>query len=323
MITISLCMIVKNEEKNLERCLSSYAPLMDEIIVVDTGSTDRTKEIAARFTEKIYDFEWINDFSAARNFSFEKATCDYIFSADADEVLDEENREQFAILKQVLDEKIEIVQMYYGNQFQNGTIYNYDCELRPKLFKRLRTFTWIEPIHETVRTLPVVFDSDIVITHMPEESHTKRDLEAFERMVSENKRVSSRLHNIYAKELFVSGDASDFERAVPFFEESILDDNRAEDEKLEAVCVLAKAYRLLKKDAKFVKYALLSEIGLCSELCYEIGQYFYENGEYSDALHWFTMASMHTGPILNIHYGEKYPNEGIENCKVKLGENVQ
>lgn len=323
MITISLCMIVKNEEKNLERCLSSYAPLMDEIIVVDTGSTDRTKEIAARFTEKIYHFEWINDFSAARNFSFEKATCDYIFSADADEVLDEENREQFAILKQVLDEKIEIVQMYYGNQFQNGTIYNYDCELRPKLFKRLRTFTWIEPIHETVRTLPVVFDSDIVITHMPEESHTKRDLAAFERMVSENKRVSSRLHNIYAKELFVSGDASDFERAVPFFEESILDDNRAEDEKLEAVCVLAKAYRLLKKDAKFVKYALLSEIGLCSELCYEIGQYFYENGEYSDALHWFTMASMHTGPILNIHYGEKYPNEGIENCKVKLGENVQ
>lgn len=323
MITISLCMIVKNEEKNLERCLSSYAPLMDEIIVVDTGSTDRTKEIAARFTDKIYDFEWINDFSAARNFSFEKATCDYIFSADADEVLDEENREQFAILKQVLDEKIEIVQMYYGNQFQNGTIYNYDCELRPKLFKRLRTFTWIEPIHETVRTLPVVFDSDIVITHMPEESHTKRDLAAFERMVSENKRVSSRLHNIYAKELFVSGDASDFERAVPFFEESILDDNRAEDEKLEAVCVLAKAYRLLKKDAKFVKYALLSEIGLCSELCYEIGQYFYENGEYSDALHWFTMASMHTGPILNIHYGEKYPNEGIENCKVKLGENVQ
>ena len=56
MVTISLCMIVKNEEKNLERCLNSYAPLMDEIIVVDTGSTDKTKEIAARFTDKIYDF---------------------------------------------------------------------------------------------------------------------------------------------------------------------------------------------------------------------------------------------------------------------------
>ena len=320
MITISLCMIVKNEEKNLERCLKSYAPLMDEIIVVDTGSTDKTKEIASRFTDKIYEFKWVDDFSAARNFSFEKATCDYIFSADADEVLDEENREQFAILKQVLDEEIEIVQMYYGNQFQNGTIYNYDCELRPKLFKRLRSFTWIEPIHETVRTLPVVFDSDIVITHMPEESHTKRDLAAFERMVKRGERISARLHNIYAKELFVSGDEADFEKAIPFFEASFLDENRADDEKLEAVCVLAKAYRLLKKDAKFLKY-VFSEIGICAEICYEIGQYFYDNGEYADAMHWFTVAT-NTQPLLNLKYGEEFPNQGIENCRVKLGENV-
>ena len=88
MITISLCMIVKNEEKILDRCLSGLADLMDEIIVVDTGSTDRTKEIAAKYTDKIYDFKWINDFSAARNYAFSKATRDYIYSADADEVLD-------------------------------------------------------------------------------------------------------------------------------------------------------------------------------------------------------------------------------------------
>jgi len=320
MITISLCMIVKNEEKNLERCLKSYAPLMDEIIVVDTGSTDRTKEIAARFTDKIYDFKWVDDFSAARNFSFEKATCDYIFSADADEVLDEENRAQFSILKQVLDEEIEIVQMYYGNQFQNGTIYNYDCELRPKLFKRLRKFTWIEPIHETVRTLPVVFDSDIVITHLPEESHTKRDLAVFERMVLKGERISSRLHNIYAKELFVSGDTEDFEKALPFFEDSFQDESREDDEKLEAVCVLAKAYRMLKKDAKFIKY-VFSEIGICAEICYEIGQYFYENAEYEDAMHWFNVAA-NTAPLLNLKYKDEFPKQGIENCRVKLGKNV-
>ena len=322
MITISLCMIVKNEEKNLERCLKSYAPLMDEIIIVDTGSTDKTKEIAAKFTDKIYDFEWTNDFAAARNFSFEKATCDYIFSADADEVLDEENRQQFAILKSVLDEDIEIVQMYYGNQFQNGTIYNYDCELRPKLFKRLRKFTWIEPIHETVRTLPVVFDSDIVITHLPEESHTKRDLAVFERMVSGKIRMSARLHNIYAKELFVSGDRTDFEKAVVFFEESFQDETRADDEKLEAVCVLAKAYRMLGKEAKFLKYAVFSEVGICAELCYEIGQYFYENSEYEEAMHWYGVAT-NTQPILNIKYGDVFPKEGIRNCQIKLGKIVQ
>ena len=179
MITISLCMIVKNEEKNLERCLKSYAPLMDEIIVVDTGSTDRTKEIAARFTDKIYDFKWVDDFSAARNFSFEKATCDYIFSADADEVLDEENRAQFSILKQVLDEEIEIVQMYYGNQLSQNSIYNFDKEYRPKLYKRLRKFMWQEPIHEAVRLEPVVFDSEIVIWHKPHGQHGARDLSYF------------------------------------------------------------------------------------------------------------------------------------------------
>ena len=70
-------MIVKNESKVLRRCLDSVAHLMDEIIIVDTGSTDNTKKIALEYTDKVYDFEWINDFSAARNFAFSKATKDY------------------------------------------------------------------------------------------------------------------------------------------------------------------------------------------------------------------------------------------------------
>ena len=88
MITVSLCMIVKNEEDILARCLDSLKGLMDEIIIVDTGSTDRTKEIAANYTDKIYDFSWCDDFAAARNFSFYKATKEYIYAPDADEVLD-------------------------------------------------------------------------------------------------------------------------------------------------------------------------------------------------------------------------------------------
>ena len=66
-------MIVKNEEKILDRCLSTVVDLVDEVVIVDTGSTDATKEIAARYTDKIYDFRWIDDFSAARNFAFSKA----------------------------------------------------------------------------------------------------------------------------------------------------------------------------------------------------------------------------------------------------------
>lgn len=82
---LSLCMIVKDEEKNLKRCLSKVASFVDEIIIVDTGSTDSTKTIASEFTDKIYDFNWCNDFSKARNFSISKASNNWILVLDADE----------------------------------------------------------------------------------------------------------------------------------------------------------------------------------------------------------------------------------------------
>ena len=124
MVTISLCMIVKNEEKILERCLDSVADLVDEIVIADTGSTDATREIARRYTEKVYDFPWTDDFSAARNFVFSRATQEYIYSADADEVLSPENRERFRLLKETLLPEVEIVQMKYANQLQFNTVYN-------------------------------------------------------------------------------------------------------------------------------------------------------------------------------------------------------
>ena len=83
MVTVSLCLIVKNEADRLDNCLKSVAEAVDEIIIVDTGSTDETKEIARRYTDKVYDFTWCDDFSAARNESFRHATKDYILWLDA------------------------------------------------------------------------------------------------------------------------------------------------------------------------------------------------------------------------------------------------
>ncbi len=166
MATFSLCMIVKNEEKVLGRCLDSLVDIMDEIIIVDTGSDDRTKEIAGRYTDKVYDFEWIGDFSAARNFASSKASGEYIYTADADEYLDEENRQKLRQLKEILLPEIELVQMYYCSRLDEyNTTGNFEKELRPKLYRRLRQFTWIDPIHETLRLDPVVFDSEIEIFH--------------------------------------------------------------------------------------------------------------------------------------------------------------
>jgi len=85
--TVSLCMIVKNEEKDLSRCLRSAKPVLHEMVIVDTGSTDRTRQIATAFGARVFDFEWVDDFSKARNFSLAQASGDWILILDADEIL--------------------------------------------------------------------------------------------------------------------------------------------------------------------------------------------------------------------------------------------
>lgn len=84
---ISLCMIVKNEEQNLESCLKYIRNKADEIVIVDTGSTDKTLEIAKKYTDKVFDFKWCDDFAAARNYSIEKAKNDWVLILDADETV--------------------------------------------------------------------------------------------------------------------------------------------------------------------------------------------------------------------------------------------
>ncbi|MCC3374068.1 glycosyltransferase [Cohnella sp. REN36] len=92
---LSLCMICKNEEKVLTRCLESVQGIADEIIVVDTGSTDKTKEIARRYTEHVYDFVWVNDFAMAKNEAIRRATSKWILVLDADEYLDRDGKDAF------------------------------------------------------------------------------------------------------------------------------------------------------------------------------------------------------------------------------------
>jgi len=99
--TISACMIVKNEEQHLPRCLSSIKDLVDEMVIVDTGSTDRTVEIAESFGARVYHHKWENDFSKARNISIGYGQCDWIFIIDADEELETDD---LPLLKRTLQE---------------------------------------------------------------------------------------------------------------------------------------------------------------------------------------------------------------------------
>ena len=147
---LSVCMIVRNEENVLERCLRSLHGIADEIIVVDTGSTDRTKEIAMKYTDKVYDFKWVNDFSKARNFSASKATGDWILIVDADEFVD---RESFKRFKEELSTNppefeinaVEIINFIGANA--DATAKN----LHTRLYKNNGKIKFYRPIHEVLR----------------------------------------------------------------------------------------------------------------------------------------------------------------------------
>ena len=120
MSTISLCMITKNEEAFLESCLLSVKDLVDEIIVVDTGSTDKTKEIALKHNAKVFDFAWCDNFAAARNESLKHATGDWILILDADEELDKEGINKIkAELQNPSFLAYSMPQLHYTNKFMN------------------------------------------------------------------------------------------------------------------------------------------------------------------------------------------------------------
>ena len=185
---ISVCMIVKNEEKYLEQCLNSIKELVDEIIIVDTGSTDRTKEIAARFTNKIFDFQWCDDFAAARNESLKHATGDWILALDADEIIEKSDFSK--IIEAISSEQnfaFSLPQLHYTNEFTTHpdfvpTSHNplslnfkgfYSVQVI-RLFKRIPSIFFDYCVHETV--LPSLEKQGIIIPDLMVPIHHYHEL---------------------------------------------------------------------------------------------------------------------------------------------------
>lgn len=148
--TISLCMIVKNEEAYLANCLESAKDVVDEIIIVDTGSTDKTLEIAAGFGAKIYHFDWVNDFSIARNAAIQHVTSDWVLQLDADEVLTPESQKELRRVIQrddltgLMVKIVNHINLLDGNR---ETIEHYTI----RVFPRHPEIIYREPIHEQVK----------------------------------------------------------------------------------------------------------------------------------------------------------------------------
>ncbi|WEK53893.1 MAG: glycosyltransferase family 2 protein [Candidatus Cohnella colombiensis] len=188
---ISLCMIVKNEEKTLERCLSSVYRYLDEIIIVDTGSTDRTIEIAKRYTDHIYHFTWVNDFSVARNESLKYATSKWILYMDADDYMEEKD---IASLRELLSELIPqpdlVYQIPYTSLLSNQATGPMNITPAIRVFPNHMDLQFHRPIHEQLqseRGIPLraadikipIYHTGYTPTEMEEKKKHERNLSIF------------------------------------------------------------------------------------------------------------------------------------------------
>lgn len=285
-------MIVRNEEDVLERCVNSVKDLVDEIIIVDTGSTDRTKEIARQFTDKIYDFEWIDDFSAARNFAFKQATKDYIFYIDADDVLKEEDREKFKTLKEELSPDVDSVSMYYHIAFDEYGNPTFKFR-RNRLVKRERNFVWKGAVHEYLEVYGRVIESDIAITHISDskKGYSDRNLKIYENRLAKGEPFTARDMFYYANEL---RDHKHFERAITQYEKFLELNKGWVEDKIRACINMAGCYRALGNTEKEIE-SLVRSINYDvprPEVSCRMGDLYLERKLYDKAIMWYQLAIM-------------------------------
>ncbi len=151
-IRISQCMIVKNEEKNIERALSWGRPVMWEQIVVDTGSTDRTVELAEAMGATVYHFQWINDFAAAKNYAIERCRGDWIAMLDADEYMQPEDRDKLPELMAQADKRqLDVLSADWQQVREDGASFSSSTLVR--FFRNVPEIRYRRRIHEQLESV--------------------------------------------------------------------------------------------------------------------------------------------------------------------------
>lgn len=288
MATLSVCMIVKNEEKVLARCLQSVQGLADEIVIVDTGSTDATKDIARSFTSQVYDFEWVDDFAAARNFSFSKATKDYIMWLDADDVLLDDDREAFEQLMRTLPENTDVVMCRYHTGFDERGKPNF-FYYRERIVRNEAGFFWKGAIHEAIEIRGQILYSIAAVTHQKSgPGDPDRNLRIFEHMLQKGERLAPREQFYYARELHDHGRTRE---AIQILQSFLKEGAGWVENNIEA-CRLLSACRV-ETGEKGALQALLNSFQYDvprAETCCDIGRLFLEQGRYREAIFWYELA---------------------------------
>lgn len=298
----SICIIAKNEAQNIERCLQSVQSFDCEIIVVDTGSTDGTKEIAAKYTNRIFDFTWVNDFSAARNFSLSKASYDWVLVLDCDEWVQDANPEEFMTLARTYP-------AYIGRLTRKNLTYT-DSEkavytdLVERFFSR-RYFHYEGTIHEQVMPItneqPMLFDIPLTVLHSGYVG-TAEDLEAkrIRNMTLLEKELEKYPDDPYL--YFQMGQEyyclNDYEKAADYYSKVLTYDL---DPSLEYLRLTLQAYGNCLLSLGRVEEALQYEqiyddFGNAPDFIFLMGRIYYVSGQYLKALSEFIKATTMDNP---------------------------
>jgi glycosyltransferase involved in cell wall biosynthesis len=281
-------MIVKNEEKVINNCLSSVYNLVDEIIIVDTGSTDHTKEIVQKYTQKIYDFQWHDNFSTARNYSFSKGTMDYIFWLDADDCLLPVDQDRFKALKSKMSDSTDAYSMIYHYAFDE--YHNVSLSFRKnRMVKRSQDYKWHGFVHEYLDVAGSIEDTDICVTHNRITHDSNRNLNIYQQMERNGITLSPRDIFYYGKELF---DHEQYQEAIDYFLRFLKKEGTWIEDTLRACLLLSKAYYALDNLAASKRYSLLTfeYEAPRAEACCQLGLCFIKEEFLKDAIFWYEYA---------------------------------
>lgn len=287
MATISLCMIVKNEEDVLGRCLESVRGAVDEIIIVDTGSGDRTKEIARTYTDQVYDFVWIDDFAAARNFSFSKASMEYCMWLDADDILLKEDKQALIKLKKTLDADTVMLRYHVAFDQAGRPTFSY---YRERLLRRSGNPAWVGAVHEVIPPYGNVQYYDIAVTHKKmHPGDPDRNLRIFESMLEKGTKLDARQQFYYGRELYYHAR---YEKAIEVLESFLTNEAAWIENKIDACSILSNCYESLsryKQALAALFYSMQLDVPR-AEICCEIGKFFLSHAQYHMAIYWYQAA---------------------------------
>ena len=280
-MSLSVCLIVKDEEEVISRCLACVKKFADEIVVVDTGSVDKTVEVVKKFTDKIFYFKWVDDFSAARNFGIEKATCDYVMWLDADDVISDENCLK---IKQLVDgADFDMAFLPYAAAVEEGapTFVYY----RERIFKRSKNYRFGGAVHEAVTPQGKIIYSDATVLHdKVKKGEPLRNLRILQKQIALGICLNEREKFYYGRELFYNGM---YRESIAVLEDFLCGNGWVEN-KIEACLNLHRAYLAIGEQNKALNSVLRSFLYAPprSEACCILGDYFFEQNSVSCAIYW-------------------------------------